>query len=112
MIQVEYRPDTYLGVLKMDAENRKGLESLMSRVVTGIVAGIDTACADRLIITDNFEEDVLEFQTEHNYTSTGITNNSVARAQGKTLIDRETGRYTVFLDSNFAPRCTTPRTLL
>lgn len=101
MIQVEYRPDIYLGVLKMDAENRKGLESLMSRVVTDIVAGIDTEYADRLIITDSFEEDVLAFQIEHNYTSTGITNNSVARAQGKTLIDRETGRYTVILDNNF-----------
>lgn len=101
MIQVEYRPDTYLGVLKMDAENRKGLEALMSTVVTDIVAGIDTTYADKLIITDNFEEDVLAFQTEHNYTSTGITNNNVARAQGKTLIDKETGRYTIFLDSNF-----------
>lgn len=101
MIQVEYRPDSYLGVLKMDAGKRQGLETLMSTVVTDIVAGINTTYADKLIITDNFEEDVLAFQTEHNYTSTGITNNSVARAQGKTLINRDTGLYTVILDSNF-----------
>ena len=101
MIKIEYRPDTYLDILEMNADMRRDLESDMSRVVTGIASTIDTTCIDKLVITDTFAEDVLAFQSQHHYEYTGITDNSIGRAQGKTLVDKETGRYTIFIDSNF-----------
>ena len=99
MIVVEYRSSKLLGVMDATPEMRAILEPSISAHIEELVQGFDLSHLEKVVITDDFIEDVLEFQREQHYLNPSVTDNDKARALGKTLLNKETGLQVVFIDS-------------
>lgn len=100
MITVEYRPSKLLGVIDVTPEMRVMLESSISIHIEELIQGYDLNHLEKVVITDDFVEDVLKFQREQHYLNPSVTDNDKARALGKVLLNKETGLQVVFVDSS------------
>lgn len=99
MITVEYRSSKLLGAIAVTPEMKTLLEPSIAAHIEELVQGYDLSHLEKVAITDDFVEEVLEFQREQHYLNPSVTDNDKARAFGKTLLDKETGLQVVFVDS-------------
>lgn len=67
------------------------LEPSIAAHIEELVQGYDLSHLEKVVITDDFVEEALEFQREQHYLNPSVTDNDKARAFGKTLLDKETG---------------------
>jgi len=99
MITVEYHSSKLLGAIDVTPEMRTILEPSISAHIEELVQDYDLSRLEKVVITDNFVEDVLEFQRRQHYLNPSVTDNDKARAFGKTLFNKDTGLQVVFVDS-------------
>lgn len=100
MITVEYQSTKLLGAIDVTPEMRAMLEPSISAHIEELIQGYDIDHLEKVVITDDFVEDVLGFQREQHYLNPSVTNNDKARAFGKTLLNKDTGLQVVFIDSS------------
>lgn len=98
MIEVDYRAKTLFGTTGVTPEMTQYYESVMNAWVEALRPYLNLERLGGFVVTDNFIEDVLEFQVQQHYLCPRVTNNEMGRALGKTMLNKETGLYTIFLD--------------
>lgn len=101
MIDVEYRPKTLFGSAIVTPELQAYFEKVINAWVDSFRQYLCLSRLQGIVITDNFINDVLDFQKNQQYQNPRVTNNENARAFGKTLLDKKTNKYVVFLDAEY-----------
>ena len=86
------------GEMIVTPELRNLMESSLRSHIEELASRFDISRLERIVITDNFIDDVLEFQRQQHYAKPSVTDNQLGRACGKTLLDKECGLQVVFLD--------------
>lgn len=99
---VEFNVKNLLGTIPVTSEDKLYYEQLIQIIVEKFFSSIDSSNVEKIIIPDDFIADVLEYQDLKNMANPSVTNNEFGKAYGKVLFDKNSGKYTVFLDPEVA----------
>ena len=76
-------------------------EAVISAYAEHVLGDVDDSRLAKIIVTDNFIDDVQTFQREHLGGRSQVTNNSYGRAMGKSILSEKDDHYYIFLDAEY-----------
>lgn len=99
---VEFNVKNLLGSIPVTLELKQYYEKLIQAIAENFSEFMDISNVEKIIIPDNFVADVLEYQSLLHIENFSVTNNEFGRAFGKMIHDKNTNKYIVFLDPDYA----------
>lgn len=101
-MQVEFNTTKLLGTIAVTPELKNLYEAEIRKIVEKYFNFIDISNLEKIIITDNFVSEVLEFQKTLNIKNPSVTDNDFGRALGKMLYDSINSKFYIFIDPQLA----------
>lgn len=98
---VEFNAKKAFAVMDVMPVLKSRFEEVISVYANHVLGDVDGSHLAKIIVTDNFVEDVQDFQREHLGGKTQVTNNDYGRAMGKTILSEKDGYHYIFLDAEY-----------
>lgn len=98
---VEFNAAKAFSVMDIMPALKSRFEEVISAYANHILGDVDGSRLAKIIITDNFVEDVQAFQREHLGGKTQVTNNDYGRAMGKNILSEKDDLHYIFLDAEY-----------
>lgn len=98
---VEFNAKKAFSVMDMIPALKSRFEEVILAYAKYVLGEVDDTYLAKIIVTDNFVEDVQAFQREHLGGRTQVTNNDYGRAMGKTIHSEKDDRHYIFLDAEY-----------
>lgn len=99
---VEFNVKKILSVIDVVPSLKAYMEKVCATIANHILADFDSTQLERIIVTDNFVSDVLQFQRANLDGVEGVTCNEYGKAYGKMIFVPKQKRYYIFLDAEYA----------
>ena len=99
---VEFNPKLLLGNIRVSTELKQYYEKNIEAIATIFSEYIDISNVKKIVVPNNFVDEVLEYQVQLGYKNPSVTNNEFGKAYGKLLLNQHSGKHIVFLDSEIA----------
>lgn len=100
-MNVEFNAKKAFCVMDVMPALRSRFEAVISAYAEHVLGDVDDSRLAKIIVTDNFIDDVQAFQREHLGGRSQVTNNSYGRAMGKSILSEKDDHYYIFLDAEY-----------
>lgn len=102
MFDVEFKVKKLLNNIPVNNELKIYYEQTIKAYVLSELNNLNLDKLNTIIVSENFIEDVLEFQKEKGMLNPNVTNTKFARAYGKMIFVHKEDKYYVFVDADKA----------
>lgn len=99
---VEFKPKLLLNKIVVTPETKIYYEQNIKGIIDTLSEHIDITNIEKIIIPEDFVNDVLEYQRELGFANPSLTYNEYGKAYGKLLYNKSTNKHIVFLDPDIA----------